>query len=319
MKIFLSLIAFALLPLNMVSQGILDSLTSSNNYDTLEESNNNVNQYIPSPNNYRYADYVKDSITLANLHDSIASQWTFDDSLPEKKEPVVLFSANLNKELNKNNPRPPIFTGLFFVVLLGFVIKATFFGNKMALEFGAGIRALGYDEWFASQLVIINVYNVLSKLLSICLHALVISYVLFRLSWTFSLSINIMVLLVLLGLIAIIILKYFLGWFFGVIFQNPTLIKHHFTVNQLNDNLLFLPLLLCFVLSYFLNGLQNVDWMLVVGAVLIALDRVISIASFGVTSLLSRDNKKLYVFFYLCTLEIIPVLVFVKFMAVSYL
>ena len=91
------------------AQGILDTLAPQN-VDTVL-----VTQAKPLIKGYTKRSYVKDSLQLSILHDSLEKKWTFDDTLPPKRPEQISFPKWKNSEIGQNNYKPILLTILIFL------------------------------------------------------------------------------------------------------------------------------------------------------------------------------------------------------------
>lgn len=113
-------------------------------------------------------------------------------------------------------------------------------------------------------------------------------------------------------------IKYIGAVVLSYLFAKTEMFRHHFTYNQLVDNFFFLPLLVCFILSYFMNGVWDIKIFIVLGLSLLLISRVISTLFFVFQTLFDAQYKKLYVIFYLCSLEIMPTVILIRWIAKNY-
>ncbi len=291
-----------------------DSTDGEGDTLTLPQDQEPVNR-APS---YSYSRYLKDSLELVQVHDSIARVWKLRDSMQELAAPKEQFPRNENTEYLKNKRKPRFFTLMFFVLVVLFVLKRLFFGSWLNVEFWASLRRVIFKEWMNEMLTLFSFYNVYSKSLSLLTASVFTGYLLYRLDWMLTPEIALHGL----GIIFIFFLwtfvKYMLGLFLSYVFEQETLIKYHFSVNQIIDNLAFIPWLLSFLLSYFLYGSIATEWILLIGVGGIVLARLVGFIYFTAWALFDTHTKKLFVFFYLCTLEIIPVAILIRYIAISY-
>jgi len=115
-----SLLVFAVFIQQKISaQGILDTLAPVQ-VDTQMQFEQ------PTYNGYSKKAYLKDSVKLKNLHDSIAVKWTFDDSLPNKRGQSILFPKKKNRELKRNHTKPSYLPFCFFLLSLYMCLNLQF-------------------------------------------------------------------------------------------------------------------------------------------------------------------------------------------------
>jgi len=198
------------------------------------------------------------------------------------------------------------------------VLKSAIYKEKLKQEFRAVLRGIFYREWLQEQQNVLPFYVIYSKTLSLFMVGLFMSYLTFRLNVELISPAWLTHWIVFLAPLILVVLKYIAGAVLSYLFSNSEMFKHHFTNNQLIDNFLFIPLLLSFMLVYFLIGVWKVEFFALVGMGIIVATRVVSILFFSFQTLFNRQYKKLYVIFYLCSLEIVPLFILVRWIAKNY-
>lgn len=294
------------------AQGILDTLVPQNDDTVL------VIQAKPFNNGYTKRAFVKDSLRLSKLHDSLERKWTFDDSLPPKRSEQISFPKWKNIEFEQPNYKPTLLTILFFLVTALFVLKTAIYKGKTKMEYRAVLRNIYYREWIQEQQDTLTFYVVFSKTINLLLVGLFFSYIAFRLDihvfdkrWMTS------IVLFLIPFVLVCI-KYISAAMLSFLFADTEMFRHHFTYNQLIDNFFFVPFYLSFLLAYFMIGVWDVKIFILLGLAVLLISRVISTLFFSFQTLFDRQYKKLYVIFYLCSLEIMPTVILIRWIAKYY-
>jgi hypothetical protein len=294
------------------AQGILDTLAPQN-VDTVL-----VTQAKPLIKGYTKRSYVKDSLQLSILHDSLEKKWTFDDTLPPKRPEQISFPKWKNSEIGQNNYKPILLTILFFLITGLYVLKSAIYKGKTKMEYRAVLLNIYYREWIQEQQDTLTFYVVFSKTISLLLVGLFFSYLAFRLDvqvfelqWVTSMAIFLIPFI-------LVCIKYIGAAALSYLFADTEMFRHHFSYNQIIDNFFFVPLYLSFLLAYFMIGVWDVKIFVVLGLAILLISRLVSTLFFIFHTLFNRQYKKLYVIFYLCSLEIMPTVILIRWIAKYY-
>jgi|GEM_PF-6850689 len=267
---------------------------------------------------YTYSSYLEDSAENYYIYDSIKNKWiVFDTSLPILKR-FVSFSLYKNIEFKKSNPRPLVLT--FFILLLAvlYMVKKTFFEGVYHQEFLAAFRPFYFKNWLDEMLALVNLFNVFSKLLSTLLIGVLFSLALLRFGWIFNNNFVLQTLTIIAGCIILGLIKYILALFLGYLFDKMELTKIHFTIHQINQSFVWVPIFILVMLGYFLYGSYPTQWFLLAGLGLVILERLVSIFQLAYWGWVKIGEKKLYLLMYLCAFEIFPLLVISRYVALAY-
>jgi len=267
---------------------------------------------------YSYTSYLEDSAANHYIYDSIKNKWiVFDTTLPVVKK-FVKFALYKNIEFKKNMPRPLILTFFMLLLVVLFMLKRTFFDAAYHQEFLAAFRPFYFKNWLDEMLALINLFNVYSKLLSTILIGVLFSVMLLRFGWFFNPNFALQTLIIILGCVLLGFIKYVASLFLGYLFDKMELSKIHFTIHQVNQSFIWVPVFIALMLNYFLYGSYPTQWFLLVALVLVVLERVVSIVQLAHWGLFKIGEKKLYLLMYICTFEILPILVISRYVALAY-
>jgi hypothetical protein len=295
-------------------QGILDSLSPQGVLSEIEEESAMPIRSLINP--YPYEKYLLDSSKIQTINDSYTVLWTQYDSLPKFKSHYQAFYRLNNRELDKNNTKPAVITYLYLLLLLLLVVKYSVYNTKARFELRAIFRKIIYRDWLADQLTILNPYNIVSKAVTILGIGILISVINLKLNLNWANGVFLESILIVLLLFGAVFLKYFIGFILANLFDNEGLLSHHFSHNQLIGSLLSVPIIMIVSILYFMNGIWDTSYLYIIILVIVCINLIYILISFSFSSLNDRSNKFLYVFFYLCTLEIIPALILVRWIAV---
>lgn len=300
---------------SILAQGILDSLAPNiSNEDNIE-----LPEIRVPVNKYSLKTYLKDSQKLQTINDSFTRLWTKYDTLPPQKVVYYPFKRDQNRELEKANFRPSIITFLYLLLLLLLAFKYSYFSAKSRQEYWATLRSITYRDWLNDQLTILNPFNLLSKFINGLSIVIFIAIINQRLALNWGNNATLETVLILLAMFLVQFSKYFLGYFLAVLFENIELIKNHFALNQLTGSFYSVFNILIISVLYFMHGQWSVNILITIILFLLILQVLHGLIAFSFSCIKNRSNKFLYVIFYLCTLEIIPILLLSRWIAISYL
>lgn len=294
--------------LNICAQGILDSLTpqlnsSENTMDTL-----GGDIYFP------YSKYKKDSIKLVNLKDSLQKEWELD-TVNEKnvKSLIIDFDKNRNKEFRKNQIRPRGLTLYILLIMILLAVKLAFFKGFWIIEYYALRGSFALNEWLDSKITLLDVYHISTRVINYIFISVLFAY---ALDYADLMEYSFWTLIRLFIAISIIsILRHIAVACFAFLIQNKEVFTFHFRFNHLSYQVVSPFLFIAFLFSYFSNDIYLKNWFLVVCVALLGASFLLYLALFLSKFLFSRGLNKFYLFFYLCTFEIIPVCLLINWLS----
>ena len=298
-----------------MAQGILDSLAPAINSE-------NTNSQISQPlrvNPYSYRLFVKDSLIIAKIRDSYSNKWTQYDSLPSATQKYQPFYRQNNIEYLKTQSKPPLLTILFFILMVLVTIKFGMFRKKSYQEIAALFRNIAYVDWISEQLTLLNPFNLLSKIITTFGFSVLIAFVNFKIGFFLPQQQQLAILIILFSCFSYIILKYILAQILAFLFDHNSFVTDHFTHYQLLGALGSIINLVFFIIIYFMQGHWQTNVFILASLITWGIVYITAMLLFSLKKLANRNNKFFYLFFYLCALEILPILILSRWVAISYL
>ncbi len=273
---------------------------------------------INKPTGYKYSQYYNDSVAVKKLLDSMVGLNCKYDSLPARKDRLITFPQSDNKEFKRNRVRFAGLTVFICILLLLFSIKKRTFADIYKKESIAAIRPYYFQKWIDETINVLNFYNVFSKILSLLLSCAVFYLLIIRFNLPYNIQQNLLLFYVVLVILTITFIKYTFAYILSSFFNMQDYFAIHYTIKQLNDNLFFIPIGLVLLINYFYYTHFIASNLTILLIFLLGLKELISLIQMCYLGFFKKSEKKLFLMLYVCSLEIFPFLIFLRFVALAY-
>ena len=291
-------------------QGILDSLVPNSDSLQIEETSP---LSTTSTETYLYKDYIKDSLKLQQLADSLSRFWQIESvyDLP-KSSPHQDFDKKENLEFNRSSRKKMWLTFFVLFTLVLTCFRQVFFNTQIREEYGILRGNFALNEWLESHQTFTNFYFISSKLLNYFILSSLVYAVMHRtgIEIDSSLAIKVFVFIALFN-----ILKHLNSLIFSLLIKKLELFKLHFSTNHLFHSLSALPLILLIFIGYTFHITLVTNWLLIICASIVVLSLFLFLTTFTLKSIFSTGVRNVYLIFYLCTFEILPIILCITWLA----
>lgn len=250
---------------------------------------------------------------MQRLKDSLTQRWEDSIQIENYNKRKEDFSKNRNLELIKKQKRPLALTIFILLILFGVALRYAFFKNQIFSELSVFKGAFALNEWLSSKRNIVDVYHLFSRILNYLLLTAIILVFLKTVSKT-DISAELLIKITL-AITLISVIRHLLAFIFSSLIQRFEFFQLHFNLNHLITSLTLVLNTVCLTLLYFSNSFDIKNWLLVTCASILLISWVVYFIIFAFKSILSPSIKNVYLIFYLCTFEILPIIVGITWLA----